>query len=154
MPDFFSGWAITLLYLPSGLLHFYLYAAVYGRESLMGIHLVACLIILNRAGQLESIMRRSAILGLVPVFLLPAVFDHDFTLEALRTVKWCALWLDWIILGHLAFNRRWEPWLVVFVAMTLIELVIEWAVGVYEWHLGQFLFSTQWGEKTALASSK
>lgn len=147
----FSGWAIALLYLPSGLLHFYLYAAVYGRDVLLGIHLVACLVLLHRAGHLDQLLRSSAILGLVPLFLLPAVFYHDFTLEALRTVKWSVLWLDWIILGYLAFfNRRWDPWLAVFVTITLLELVIEWAVGLYEWHLGEFLFSTQWGEKTAL----
>lgn len=146
-----SGWAITLLYFPSGLLHVYLYAAVYGRDILLGLHLAACLVILRRMGHLDWVLRQSAILGLVPLFLLPAVFNHDYVLEALRTVKWCASWLDWIILGHLAFlNRRWHPWLGIFIVATLLELTVEAFVGLYEWHRGEFLFTTEWGQKTAL----
>lgn len=146
-----SGWVIILLYFPSGLLHLYFNVAVYGRDLLLGAHLAAGIVFLRRLGHLDWVLKHSAILALVPLFLLPAALNHDFTLEAMRTVKWCFCWLDWIILGHLAFlNRRWHPWLGIFIGITLLELLVEAFVGLYEWHRGEYLFSPAWGEKTAL----
>ena len=151
------GWALTLLYFPSGVLLFYFGSAVYIRDLLLAAHLVACLIWIHRLGDLPRVLRRSAILLLVPIFLIPAVADPEYRFEALRTVKWTFFWLDWIFIGYLAFQyRRWNEWLGVFIGMTMFELLIEWVVGACEWHSGHYLFSTPttWNETTPFGVQK
>lgn len=147
----YTGWAITLLYFPSGFFMFYLGSAVYLRDLALGAHLIATLIWLYRIGDLRPVLRQSAILLLVPLLLIPAVADPEYRFEALRTVKWTFSWLDWILLGHLAFrNRNWNQWLGIFIGLTLAELFLEWTVGAFEWHVGHYLFSTAstWNEHT------
>ena len=137
----YSGWALTLLYFPSGVLLFYLGSLVYIRDLLLAVHLTAALIWLARIGDLRWVLRQSAILALVPLFLLPAAADPDYRFEALRTVKWDLFWLDWILLGHFAYQiRRWNAWLGVLIALTILELVMEAAVGAYEWQAGHYIF--------------
>lgn len=147
----YSGWALTLLYFPSGVLLFYLGSLVYIRDLLLAVHLTAALIWLARIGDLRWVLRQSAILALVPLFLLPAAADPDYRFEALRTVKWDLFWLDWILLGHFAYQiRRWNAWLGVLIALTILELVMEAAVGAYEWQAGHYIFATPttWNERT------
>ncbi len=147
----YSGWFIMLTYFPSGLLHFYMSVAVYLRDIFAVGHLILCFVFFHLRGELREILRRYSILLLVPFFLLPAIFYHQYTLEALRTIKWSILWLDWIFVGYLAFyNRNWDECFKIFLAITLLELLIEAGVGMYEWHTNEFLFSPPWGEKTAL----
>jgi len=147
----YSGWALTLLYFPSGVLLFYFGNAVYVRELLLAAHLIACLLWLHRTGDLRWVTRQSAILLLVPLFLLPAVADPDYRFEALRTVKWTFFWLDWIFIGYFAFQkRRWDQWLGIFIGLTAMELLLEALVGAYEWQAGRYVFSTPttWNERT------
>ncbi len=147
----YSGWVITLLYFPSGVLHFYLGSAVYFRDVLLAVHFAASVVWLHRMGDLRWVMRQSAILLLVPVLLIPAIADPDFRFEALRTVKWTFSWLDWIFIGHFAFHyRRWDRWLGIFIGLTVTELLLEWLVGAYEWKVGHYVFATptSWDERT------
>jgi len=147
----FTGWALTLTYFPSGVLLFYFGSAVYLRDLLLAAHLAASLLWLHRLGDLRAVLRQSAILLLVPLFLVPAVADPEYRFEALRTVKWTFFWLDWIFMGHFVFQkRRWDEWLGIFIGITAGELLIEWLVGAYEWHAGHYIFSTPttWNDRT------
>ncbi|GEM_PF-6895320 len=147
----FSGWAITLSYFPSGFLHFYLGSAVYARDLLLAAHLFASLVWLRRVGDMRWVLRQSAILGLAPLLLLPAMADGEYRFEALRTAKWAFSWLDWIFIGHFAFHiRRWNKLLPLFIAATMVELLVELAIGAYEWRAGHYVFSTAttWEEHT------
>ena len=147
----FSGWAITVSYFPSGILYFYFGSAVYLRDLALFAHLLASILWLYRIGDLRWVLRQSAVLLLLPIFLIPAIADPEYRFEALRTVKWTLFWLDWIFIGHFAFQlRRWDKWILIFIAGTAAELLLEWAVGFHEWRAGHFLFSTPttWDEKT------
>jgi hypothetical protein len=147
----YSGWAITLSYFPSGVLLFYFGSAVYLRDLLLAVHIVASLLWLDRIGDLRVVMRESAILLLVPLMLLPAIADPDYRFEAMRTVKWTFFWLDWIFIGHFAFQKRhWDKWLGILIGITAVELVMEWLIGAYEWRAGHYVFATAttWQDKT------
>ena len=147
----YAGWAITLLYFPSGVLLFYFGSAIYLRDLMLAAHIVASLVCLYRIGDLRSVLRESAILLLVPLLLIPAMADPDYRFEALRTVKWTFFWLDWIYIGHFASQiRRWNLWLGVFIVLTAVELLLEWLIGAYEWQVGHYVFSTPttWEDKT------
>jgi hypothetical protein len=147
----YSGWAITLSYFPSGVLLFYFGSAVYLRDLLLFAHIMASLIWLYRIGDLRTVMRESAILLLVPLLLIPAMADGEYRFEAMRTVKWTFFWLDWIFIGHFAFQKRsWDHWLGIFIGLTAFELLMEWLIGCYEWRVGHYVFSTPttWQDKT------
>jgi hypothetical protein len=147
----YAGWAITMSYFPSGVLLFYLGSAVYVRDLLLAVHLIASLVWLYRIGDLQKVMRDSAILLLVPLLLIPALADGDYRFEAMRTVKWTFFWLDWIFIGHFAFQKRnWDHWLGIFIGVTAFELVMEWLIGAYEWKVGHYVFATPttWQDKT------
>ncbi len=145
-----SGWIITLLYLPSGMLHAIVGSLVYVRDLLLGLHLIASIVWLSRIRQLRWVAENSWVILISPVLLIPAVFDRSFTMEALRTCKWSLCWLDWFFLGFfLRMNRDWGRWFQLLVAVTLGELVVELLAGAIEWATGHYLFPTVWGERTS-----
>lgn len=147
---FFSGWGITLLYFPSGLLHHLLGGGVYARDVLMFIHLGACLHWLLKAGRLAPFLRRGWMLAVPAVFVLPAVFDRVFTVEALTFIKWTALWLDWIILGKLAWETvtGLNGTIIIFTALTTVLLVADLSAGFYEKATDAYIIDTR-GETSA-----
>jgi hypothetical protein len=146
---FYCGWAITLLYFPSGLLHFVLGAGVYGRDLLLGIHFCAGLYWLLKTRKLAAFARRSWLLLVPAVFVLPAVFYRLTAVEALTFSKWTVFWLDWIIMGGLAplvlkeINRTF----VIFAALTALLLAADLAAGSYERIANHYLLDTR-GEKS------
>jgi len=147
----YSGWALTLSYFPSGVLLFYFGSAVYARDLLLAVHIILSLVWLYRTGELVKVMRESAILLLIPLLLMPAIADGDYRFEAMRTVKWTFFWLDWIFIGHFAFQKRnWDAWLGAFIGVTALELLMEWMIGAYEWKVGHYVFATEttWQDKT------
>ncbi len=138
---FYSGWAIALLYFPNGLLHQVLGVAVYVRDGLLVLHLVATLIVFAKAGRLRSILGNIWPLLLVPVFMLPALFNAKYALEALTVLKWAAMWLDWILLGRLlAMQRTITSPMWILAGITVLLLAVDAAAGCYEWKTGRYLF--------------
>jgi hypothetical protein len=145
-----SGWIIALLYFPSGFLHSMIGAGVYLRDLLLGVHLAASIIWLTRRHEMGWVAQHSWVILITPVLLIPAVIDHDFTVEALRTCKWSLCWLDWILLGHfLRLNRNWGRWWQILLTITAGEMVLEWLAGMIEWQSGKVLISSVWDERTA-----
>ena len=149
------GWIVILLNLPSGFLHHTLGGIVYIRELAFAIHIIASLVWLARRGQLEWMLQHAWVILIVPIMLAPAVMDPAYRFEALRTCKWSIYWIDWIMLGHfLRLNKNWGQWLKVFLALTSLELACEWLAGIWEWHAGDYLFKTTWGERTTFGVLK
>ncbi|MEO7933363.1 MAG: hypothetical protein ABIT76_09415 [Chthoniobacterales bacterium] len=149
------GWIVIFLNLPSGLMHHVLGGMVYLREIVFALHLGLSLWWLAKRGQLQWMLQHSWVILIVPIMLAPAVMDPDYRFEALRTCKWSIYWIDWIILGHfLRLNKNWGTWLRVFLALTAFELVVELVAGLWEWHVGDYLFKNEWGERTALGVFK
>jgi hypothetical protein len=144
------GWVVGLLYFPSGLLHGVLGAIVYVRDLLLGVHLILSLYWLGRKGHMNWVVQHSWVFLITPLLLLPAVMDHNYTLEALRTCKWSFCWFDWILLGHLLrMNRHWGQWFKLLGILTLLMMCTELVAGFIEWQTGSYLFPTTWGETTA-----
>ena len=147
---FCAGWAITLLYFPSGLMHEWLGSLVYARDVLLISHLVATLIFFAKSGRLRSFAKNSWLLLLVPLFMLPAVFKSDYSIEALTLWKWAAMWLDWILLGRLlAAQRSFTGTMWVLAGLTVLLLAADAAAGCYEWKTNKFLFPMR-GEVSGL----
>ncbi|HSI15552.1 MAG TPA: hypothetical protein VK961_26135 [Chthoniobacter sp.] len=147
----FAGWAIALLYLPSGLLHYYLGGKVYLRDGLMGLHFGACVFHFYRTGLLGRWLRQCWWLALVPLLILPAAADRASVVEAVTLWKWTVLWNDWIMIGTLAALTWLEPrGMVILSALTLVLLVADAAAGFHEYQTNRFLFPIKSGEKSAL----
>ncbi|MDR3403833.1 MAG: hypothetical protein P4L99_15155 [Chthoniobacter sp.] len=147
----FTGWAIALLYFPSGLLHYCLGGKVYARDGLMGLHFAACIWFFARTGLLGRWVRQCWWLALVPVFILPAVADGANAVEAFTVWKWAVLWNDWIMLGMLAAVTWLEPrGVVILGALTVSLLAADAMAGFYEYQTNRFLFPIKSGEKSAL----
>jgi hypothetical protein len=147
---FYSGWALALLYVPSGLMHVLLGKGVYARDVLLGIHLCACIYWLNRTRRLEAFARRSWLLLIPGFFLLPAIFNDNYTVEAVTFLKWTVFWLDWIIMGGLALEviKGWNTAIIILVAITALLLVADLAAGTYERVADTYIFDTR-GEKSS-----
>ncbi len=146
-----SGWVIALLYLPSGFLHTLFGPITYVRDLLLALHLAVSILWLARIHQLRWCAQHSWVILVIPIVLIPALLNRDFTVEALRFFKWSLSWLDWILLGHfLRLNKDWGSWFKWMVAITGGELLAELVAGLVEWQTGKYLFPTAWGERTAL----
>jgi hypothetical protein len=144
------GWIVGLLYFPSGLLHGVMGVVVYLRDLLLAVHLLASLYWLGKKGHLKWVAQHSWVFLITPALLIPAVMDHNYTMEALRTCKWSFCWLDWIVLGHLLrMNTHWGQWLKLLAVVTVLMMCTELVAGVIEWQTGSYLFPTTWGETTA-----
>ena len=138
---FCAGWAITLLYFPSGLLHEWLGSLVYTRDVLLILHLAGTLIFFGKSGRFRSFIKNSWLLLLVPLFMLPAIFKSDYTIEALTWWKWAAMWLDWILLGRLLASQRSFTGPMWFLAgLTVFLLAADAAAGCYELKTNKLLF--------------
>lgn len=147
----FAGWAIALLYFPSGLLHYYLGGKVYFRDGLMGLHFAACVWHFHRTGMLGRWLRQCWWLALVPLLVLPAVADRASVVEAFTVWKWTVLWSDWIMIGTLAATNWLEPrGVAILGSITLVLLVADAAAGFHEYQTNRFVFPIKSGEKSAL----
>jgi len=150
----FSGWAIALLYYPSGLLHYYLGGKVYARDALMGLHFASCVWFFYRTGLFGRWLRRCWWLAWGPLLILPAVVDSANAVEAFTVWKWTVLWNDWIMLGTLAALTWLEPrGLVTLGALTLVFLTADAAAGFHEYQTNRYIFPMKTGEKSALGVS-
>ncbi len=130
----FSGWAVLLLYFPSGLLHSWTGAYVYLRDLLLVMHLFASLVYLGKNGQLNSLLSKCWPLGLVPLFLLPSLFISDIRVEMGGYIKWSFIWLDSIILGRLISQHfSWNRAAVILSILTAMTLLADLGTGFYEW---------------------
>ncbi len=147
---FFSGWVLTLLYLPSGLMHFLLGSAVYIRDGLLFLHMAACLYWLARNRELTPFARRHWMLLVPACIILPAFIDGGSRVEALTFVKWGVLWIDWIILGRLAgFVPSFTMTAKVLIAVTVVLLLADFGTGLYERTTGAFAINGDADERTA-----
>jgi hypothetical protein len=136
------GGAVTLLYFPNALLHAWLGPAIYGRDVLLGLHLVISLFWLSRVGKLSSFLRQSWVLILPAAFILPAMVGANFRIEALTFVKWTAMWFDWLIMGRLLAGRGISP--AVFMPLAVVAaglLVVDLLAGAYELRTNKLLFA-------------
>lgn len=147
---FYSGWAIALLYLPSGLMHLAFGRGVYFRDGLLFLHLIGCIRWLAQRRELKGIAQRHWLLAVPIFFILPALFNGDVRVEALTFVKWGLLWLDWIILGYLAtFARSFTTGLKILIGLTLLLLLADLGCGIYERATGAFVISGEAVDQTA-----
>ncbi|MEP6668269.1 MAG: hypothetical protein ABJF10_03905 [Chthoniobacter sp.] len=147
----FSGWAIALLYFPSGLLHYYLGGKVYARDALMGLHFMACVWFFYRTGLFGRWMRQCWWLAWGPLLVLPSVIDMANAVEAFTVWKWTVLWSDWIMLGTLAVLTWLEPrGVVILGSLTLLLLTVDGIAGFHEYQTNRYVFSIKSGEKSAL----
>ncbi len=138
---FCAGWAITLLYFPNGLMHEWLGSLVYVRDGLLILHLGGTVIFFGRSGRLRSFITNSWLLCLVPLFILPALFKSEYSIEALTLWKWTAFWLDWILLGRLlATQRNFTGVMWLLAGLTVFLLAADAAIGCYEWKTNKFFF--------------
>jgi hypothetical protein len=138
---FYAGCVITLLYFPSGLLHALLGPGVYGRDVLMLIHLGASLLWLAKAGKANAFVRRTFLLLVPAVFVLPALGSTTYRVEAATFVKWGAIWLDWVVLGQLArmVLVGFEMPLRIFAGVAVFLLVVDAGAGLYESRTGTYI---------------
>ena len=147
---FFSGWVITLCYLPSGLLHFLLGSGVYFRDGLLLLHLTGCLVWLARNREFSTLTRRLWTLCVPALFVLPAFADGGSRVEALTFVKWTALWVDWIILGRMAgFVPGITPLVKTLIGITAALLLADLGAGLYERINHTFLIAGESNDQTA-----
>lgn len=130
----FSGWAVLLFYFPSGLLHSWMGAYVYLRDLLLVLHLFGSLVYLGKNGQLHSLLSKSWLLGLVPLFLLPALFIPDIRVEMGGYIKWSFIWLDCIVIGRLISQHfSWNRAAKILTILTAVTLLADLGTGFYEW---------------------
>ena len=147
---FFSGWVITLLYLPSGLMHFLFGSGVYVRDGLLFLHFAACLYWLGRNRELPTFARRASILLVPAFFILPALFDGGARVEATTFLKWEVLWMDWIVLGRLAgFLPGFTPTVKVLIFFTVALLLADLGTGLYERSTNSFVITAEADSRTA-----
>lgn len=147
---FYSGWVITLLYLPSGLMHFVFGSAVYFRDGLLFLHVAACLHWLARNRELRAFARRDWMLIVPALFVLPAFADGGSRIEALTFVKWGILWMDWIILGRLASSvPGFTTTVKVLAIITVVLLLADLGSGLYERATHSFVIAGEADERTA-----
>jgi hypothetical protein len=147
---FYSGWAVTLLYFPSGLMHAVFGGKVYFRDILLMFHLAAVAVWLLKTGRFSEVARRSALLFVPAVFILPALFNDVYRVEAMTFIKWTAFWLDWICLGSLSLLviKGRSTALTIFVVLTMLLLVADLGAGFYEKASGTYVFQVK-GEVSA-----
>ena len=154
-PLILTGWVVALSYLPSGLLHAMLGDIVYARDLALAVHLLVSVAWLIKLRQFRWVAQQNWFVLLTPLLLLPALPNHFYTVEVLRTAKWNFAWLDWIILGHfIRLDRKWRAEYALLFWVTVIMLGAEWAAGVYDWVSGDHLIKETWGEKTVFGVSR
>jgi len=130
---FIAGWAIALLYFPSGLLHTWLGHGVYFRDALLLGHLGISLVWLWRTNRLGPFLRKNWLILGPAFFLAPALFDAGARIETGAFFKWSALWLDGLILGRLFALLRGFPWSAqILSVVTALLLLADFSAGVYE----------------------
>lgn len=154
-PLIISGWVVALTYLPSGLLHATLGDLVYARDLALGLHLLISLGWLIRHRQFKWVAQHDWFIVITPLLLLPALANHFYLVEALRTSKWNFAWLDWIILGHfIRLDQKWREEYEFLFWVTFIMIGAELAAGIFDWVSGDHLIKETWGEKTVFGVSR
>ncbi len=147
---FYTGWAITLFYFPSGLLHAALGSGVYFRDVLLLLHLIAGVVWLVRSRELAGVVRFHWLLFVPALFILPAFVNGGARVEALTFVKWSALWADWIIIGMAGRSiSGFTAGIKILLGITLLLLVADLAAGAYERSTHNFVISGEGDERTA-----
>lgn len=160
---FYSGWGITLLYFPSGLMHAIFGSSVYFRDILLLIHLSAASMWLIKTGKFADVAKRSWLLAVPAIFVVPALFNDTFRVEALTFIKWTAFWLDWICMGRIALVvvQRWQTGVVFMAGLTALLLLSDLGAGFYEKITNAYIFhvngevsafGVEMGKETTLAS--
>ncbi len=129
-----SGCIIAMLYFWSGLLHAILGSGVYVRDVLLLGHLGACLFWFYKTGQLKPFLSRNWLVVAPGLFLLPALANGAYRVEALTFLKWTAIWMDWIALGGIGFVtlRGFEVSTRVFLLIAALLLLGDAVTGFYE----------------------
>ena len=136
-----SGWAILLFYFPSGWLHHTMGAYVYLRDILLALHLFSSCVYLQKQGQLTSYLSKAWLLGLTPLFLLPALFIPESRVEIGGYIKWSFIWFDCIILGRLISQHfTWRASTRVMALLSSMVLLADLGTGFYEWKNNTFVF--------------
>ncbi len=135
-----SGWAILLLYFPSGWLHHSAGAYVYLRDILLALHLFASCIYLQKNGQFISFASKAWLLALTPLFILPALFSANTRVEMGAYIKWFFIWIDCIILGRLVAQQfSWHLSAKILAILTALLLLTDLGTGFYEWKNDTFV---------------
>ena len=146
----FSGWAITLLYFPSGLLHYLLGPKVYARDILMVLHLSATLAWLGSMRHGSRILRGTWML-VVPLLLLLPGLNRFLDPRSDTFIKWFVQWFDYIVIGYLLALRGVDGKSVrLFCILTLGIVAADYLTGFYEWRTGHYVIPIKWNEETAM----
>jgi hypothetical protein len=140
------GLVNMVLFLPSGVLHYYLGPYVYIRDGLVFLHFILACGFLTATRQISQIIKTYFWLVLFAGVFLPLLNSEDRNnlYNGIVALKWVVLWLDHAVLGYIIFHhfrcRQIVRWLVIILATYIL---FEALAGLYELRSGSYIFNVE-----------
>jgi len=145
-----SGAAIACLYEPSGLLHIFIGSGVYGRDLLLAMHMLLLTMYFISIGQVRSLMKYAWPIVFFVLFFWPLFQSRTQLKDLLITLKWYAMWIDWMGIGYLiALKPRMPKLATAFCICCFLLILTDAAIGFREITTNHLVLPAESNEDTA-----
>jgi|GEM_PF-6755641 len=144
------GTGIAALYEPSGLLHTFIGSGVYGRDLLLGMHLMLLIMYFISIEQFKPFIKVAWPIIIFALFFSPLFQSRSQLKDLLITLKWYAIWLDWMGVGYLIALRPRMPRLAVAcLVLTYLFVFTDACIGFKEIKTNHLVLPAEANEDTA-----